>query len=99
MSRSRHRFWAHESSTEDLVFQVWTLPQGVDRGFDEKFMRHVAGYLRDCQNAGLSPSLFQLLLFFESGSILISPPFWVPIWLLGFVQYVLAQGIGRLILG
>ncbi|KAI1377705.1 hypothetical protein F4677DRAFT_415280 [Hypoxylon crocopeplum] len=96
---TRHRFWAHASSQEDLVFKVWAEPQGLDHGFDEKFVRNLVGYQRDCQEANLEPSVLQLILFACGSATVATPPFWVPIWILKLVNYVLAYGIGVALLG
>ncbi|CAH0003348.1 unnamed protein product, partial [Clonostachys byssicola] len=96
---TRHRFWAHSSGAEDLVFKVWAQPQGLERGFDEKFIRNLIGYSRDCQRANMEPSPFQLMLFAEASGTVASPPFWLPIWFLKSVQRVLAYGIGGFLLG
>ncbi|KAI9154972.1 putative oxidoreductase virH [Paramyrothecium foliicola] len=96
---TRHRFWAHHTGKEDLIFKVWARPQGLDRGFDEIFIRHLIGYLRDCQKCNLEPSVFQLMLFAESSATVATPSFWVPTFVLKSVQYALAYGIGGFVLG
>ncbi|KAI0186720.1 hypothetical protein F4808DRAFT_466529 [Astrocystis sublimbata] len=58
---TRHRFWAHATSSEDLVFKVWAEPQDLDNSFDENFLRNFVGYQRDCRRANLKPSTFQLI--------------------------------------
>ncbi|RYP55562.1 hypothetical protein DL769_010119 [Monosporascus sp. CRB-8-3] len=95
----RHRFWAHASNKEDLIFKVWAQPQGLDRGFDEKFIRNLIGYQRDCQRANLTPSIFQLILFGYGSATVGTPPFWVPLWILNLVHYVLAIWIAAALLG
>lgn len=57
---ARHTFWVHKTSTEDTQFIVWVKPQHVKNGLDEGFLRNFAGYLSDCERAGLQPSVFQL---------------------------------------
>ncbi|KAF4953188.1 hypothetical protein FGADI_6163 [Fusarium gaditjirri] len=69
-----HRFWAEAPVTEDLVFRVWAEPQNLDRGFDEAFLRNYLGYLRDCEDQDIQPSVFQLALLGWSGDTLLSPP-------------------------
>ncbi|KAL7931837.1 hypothetical protein V8C35DRAFT_329204 [Trichoderma chlorosporum] len=96
---TRHKFWSHPSNKEDLVFKVWAEPQGLDNSFDEKFIRNLIGYQRDCKMANMTPSVFQILLICYDCATLAAPPFWVPLWLLGAVQYVLAYGIGGYLLG
>lgn len=48
------------------------------------FLRNISGYVRDCVNAGMKPSLFQAVLFGEAASTVMCPPFlgWMPDWLL-----------------
>lgn len=95
----RHRFWAHASSTEDLVFTVWVEPQGLDHGFDESFMRNFTGYLRDCERHKIAPSIFQILLFLYHADIVLTPPFWTPVWLLVVLHHFLAYWVGAGLLG
>ena len=47
----------------------------------------------------MEPSVFQNALFGYNSGIVLSPPFWVPLWILVAVQYVLAFWIGRGLLG
>ncbi|OTB10570.1 hypothetical protein K445DRAFT_27518 [Daldinia sp. EC12] len=95
-----HRFWAHSSNREDLVFKVWAEPQELDHSFDEKYLRNALGYLRDCQQQNMTPSVFQMaLLGWISDTIFVTPSFWVPIWILKLVQYVVGRFIGELLLG
>jgi hypothetical protein len=95
----RHRFWAHASTEEDVVFKVWAEPQDLDHSFDENFLRNFVGYLRDCQKANISPSIFQIILFGYNSATVTSPPFWMPIWVLKAVHYVLAYWIAAGLLG
>lgn len=95
----RHRFWAHPSSQADLVFKVWAEPQGLDKSFDEKFIRNLIGYQRDCKMANMAPSVFQLMLICYDCATLATPPFWTPLWLLSSIQYILAYWIGGRFLG
>ncbi|GAP88224.1 hypothetical protein SAMD00023353_3000140 [Rosellinia necatrix] len=98
----RHRFWSHPSAEESLVFRAWADPcKDVDHILDINFLRNIAGYLADCHATGLSPSMFQLMLFYHDASSLLCPPFidWMPLPLLRFVHYVLAVGIGAWLLG
>lgn len=95
----RHKFWAHASGSEDLVFKVWVEPQDADFGFDESFMRNFSGYLRDCEREGMGPSLFQMLLFLYHSDMVLTPPFWMPIWFLVGLHHVLAYWVGAGILG
>ncbi|KAK3683970.1 hypothetical protein B0T22DRAFT_520386 [Podospora appendiculata] len=96
---TRHRFWAHADGTEDLIFDFWVDPQDVDHGIDARFMRNFAGYLRDCATAGLAPSVFQLALMMYDSGIILSPPFWVPVWILTVLSYVVANWIAAGLLG
>ena len=95
----RHKFWSHESNHENLIFKVWAEPQGLDNSFDEKFIRNLIGYQRDCQMANIEPSLFQLALIAYDSATLATPPFWIPFWLLSSVQYIMAYLIGGYVLG
>ncbi|KLO99253.1 Uncharacterized protein Y057_14507 [Fusarium fujikuroi] len=94
-----HRFWAEAPVTEDLVFRVWAEPQNLDRGFDEAFLRNYLGYLRDCEEQNIQPSVFQLALLSWGGDTLLSPPWWVPLWMLSLIYFMLAHIVGRLFLG
>ncbi|KAF5688766.1 hypothetical protein FDENT_4709 [Fusarium denticulatum] len=96
---TRHRFWAEAPVKEDLVFRVWAEPQNLDRGFDEAFLRNYLGYLRDCEEQSIQPSVFQLALLGWSGDNLLSPPWWVPLWMLRLFHFILAHLAGRLLLG
>ncbi|RYP78225.1 hypothetical protein DL771_000702 [Monosporascus sp. 5C6A] len=84
---------------EDLIFKVWTHPQDLDHGFDEKFIRNLIGYQRDCQRANLTPSIFQLILFGYGSATLGTPPFWLPLCILKLVHYLLAVWIAAALLG
>nr|A0A1J0HSL4.1 RecName: Full=Oxidoreductase iacF; AltName: Full=Iso-A82775C biosynthesis cluster protein F [Pestalotiopsis fici W106-1]APC57598.1 putative cupin [Pestalotiopsis fici] len=98
---TRHRFWPHPSSTEDLVFTAWADPcKDHDHILDLNFLRNLAGYLADCDSEGLQPSPFQLILFFHEASSILCPPFlnWMPLWLLIWVHNGLAW-IAREFLG
>ncbi|KAF1919307.1 hypothetical protein BDU57DRAFT_512329 [Ampelomyces quisqualis] len=89
----RHRFWCHKSSTEDLVFTVWLDPcTETDHLFDLNILRNLTGYMEDCLKAGLEPSPWQMLLFFEDSSSALVPPVlsWMPNWLLTSVHHGLA---------
>ncbi|KAF5620205.1 ankyrin repeat domain protein [Fusarium sp. NRRL 52700] len=96
---TRHRFWAEAPVTEDLVFRVWAEPQNLNRGFDEAFLRNYLGFLRDCEDQNIQPSIFQLALLGWGGDTLLSPPFWVPLWILRLFHFILAHLVGRLLLG
>ncbi|KAF2685187.1 hypothetical protein K458DRAFT_365440 [Lentithecium fluviatile CBS 122367] len=96
---TRHRFWAHASGNEDLIFKVWAEPQGLDHSFDENFLRNFVGYQHDCQKENLTPSVFQLMLMSYNSSTIATPPFWMPIWILKSVHYVLAVWVGAGLLG
>lgn len=98
-SVNRHAFWCHESCSEDLIFKVWLTPENLDHGLDEKFMRNFDGYLVDCEKAKVAPSLFQLLLFLYDADIVLTPPFWVPLFFLKSVHHVLAHWVGHRLLG
>jgi hypothetical protein len=95
----RHRFWAHASTKEDLVFKVWVDPQDVDYGFDENFMRNISSYTRDCERENVAPSIFQILLFMYHSEIVLTPPFWLPLWILVGLHHVSAYWIGAGLLG
>ncbi|KAG8158053.1 hypothetical protein KVR01_011814 [Diaporthe batatas] len=96
---ARHRFWAHESSTEDLIVTFWFEPQGLDHGVDESFMRNVTGYVRDCERHRMAPSVFQIMLFMYHSDMVLTPPFWTPVWLLVALHHVLAYWVGAGLLG
>jgi hypothetical protein len=57
------------------------------------------GYLRDCQRANISPSIFQIILFGYYSATVPSPPFWLPIWLLTAINWFLATWIAERLLG
>ncbi|KAF5962916.1 hypothetical protein FBULB1_13720 [Fusarium bulbicola] len=97
--RTRHKFWAGAPVKADLVFRVWAEPQNLDRGFDEAFLRNYLGYLRDCEDQNIQPSVFQLALLGWNGDTLLSPPWWVPLWMLRLFHFMLAHIVGRLFLG
>jgi hypothetical protein len=94
-----HRFWAHESGNEDLIFHVWAEPQDIDHSFDQNFLRNFQGYLADCERAGLQPSFFQIVLTLYEAATILTPSFWVPLWLLKAVHYFIAYGIAKFLLG
>lgn len=96
----RHRFWAHKSGTEDLVFAVWLDPcTEIDHILDVNFLRNLSGYLEDCLKNGLDPSVFQIILFTEHASSLLCPPFlnWMPVWMLFWVHRGLAWYAHRIL--
>lgn len=95
----RHRFWAHTSGTEDLIFKVWVEPEDLDNGFDESFMRNFGGYINDCNAQKLAPSIFQLLLFLYDSDIVLTPPFWLPLSFLVGLHHVMAYWVGAGLLG
>lgn len=95
----RHRFWVHSSSKEDVVFKVWVEPQDMEYGFDESFVRNLSSYVRDCEREKIAPSIFQIILILYHSEIVITPPFWLPIWLLVGIHHVLAYWIGAGLLG
>ncbi|KAI1807186.1 hypothetical protein F4811DRAFT_40573 [Daldinia bambusicola] len=97
---TRHRFWAHSPVRENLVIKVWAEPQDLGHTFDESFLRNGVGYLRNCQQQNMEPSIFQMaLLGWSSDIIFVTPPFWVPLWILKLVQYVIGFIIGQFLLG
>ncbi|KAI1771738.1 hypothetical protein F4818DRAFT_428908 [Hypoxylon cercidicola] len=100
---TRHRFWAHPSirdKREDLKFQVWAKPNEVDRGFNENCLRNYFGYLKDCLEHNMTPSVFQMALFGWSwDTIMLVPPFWMPLWSLRVIQHVAGHWIGKRLLG
>ncbi|PYH46716.1 cupin domain-containing protein [Aspergillus saccharolyticus JOP 1030-1] len=96
---TRHRFFVHATSQEDVIFRVWADPQDLDHSFDENFLRNFVGYLRDCQRQGIAPSPFQIILFGMNSATVPCLPFWVPIWILRAVAYVLAYWVAEGLLG
>ncbi|KAK9415300.1 hypothetical protein SUNI508_02148 [Seiridium unicorne] len=96
---TRHKFWAHASGKEDVIFKVWVDPQDINHGFDESFVRNFSSYLRDCERDKIPPSIFQILLYLYHSDIVLTPPFWLPIWLLAGLHHVFAYWIGAVILG
>ncbi|KAI1660863.1 hypothetical protein F4813DRAFT_348612 [Daldinia decipiens] len=97
---TRHRFWAHSSTQEDLIFKVWAEPQEFEHAFDENYLRNALGYLRNCQEENIKPSIFQMaLLGWSSDTIFVTPPFWVPIWILRLIQYMIGCVVGQILLG
>ncbi|KAI1430765.1 hypothetical protein GGR50DRAFT_698692 [Xylaria sp. CBS 124048] len=96
---TRHRFWCHKSSTENLVFHGWIDPQDKDYILDKNYLRHLQGYIADCDKANVKPSIFQIILFSYHASTVLSPPFWVPLWLLNGTHYILANWIAQGLLG
>lgn len=85
---------------ENLEFHVWAEPADVNRGFDENYLRNALGYLRDCQQQGLEPSIFQMALFgWLSDTLFVAFPFYVPIWMLVLIQNFLGRVIGKKLLG
>ncbi|KAL6857685.1 hypothetical protein ACO1O0_005127 [Amphichorda felina] len=97
---TRHRFWAHKSGTEDLVFAVWLDPcTEVDHILDVNFLRHLSGYVEDCLKNGLKPSVLQIILLTEHASSLLCPPFlnWMPVWMLFWVHRGLAWYAHRIL--
>ncbi|KAK6221164.1 hypothetical protein QIS74_04893 [Colletotrichum tabaci] len=98
---TRHRFWAHKSGTENLVFTVWLDPcKDVDFLLDVNFLRNLSGYVDDCLKAGIKPSVFQIILFTENATSLLCPPFlnWMPTWFLVWAHCGLAW-IAETVLG
>jgi hypothetical protein len=76
------------------------MPQDVEYGFDENYLRNILGYLRDCQQQKIDVSIFQMaLLGWSSDTLFICPAFWVPLWILKLAQFVLGHVIGSYILG
>lgn len=74
-------------------------PQGLDHGFDESFMRNFTGYLKDCEKYKVAPSIFQILLFLYHGDMVLTPPFWTPVWFLVLVHHFFAYWVGAGLLG
>ena len=66
---------------------------------DKNALRNFQGSLADCDRANLKPSVFQLLLFTYDTSTVLTPPFWVPLWLLTLTHHVLAYWIAQGLLG
>jgi hypothetical protein len=76
------------------------MPQDVEHGFDENYLRNILGYLRDCQQQNINVSIFQMaLLGWSSDTLFICPPFWVPLWILKVAQFTVGHVIGKLLLG
>ncbi|KAK6210533.1 hypothetical protein LQW54_006141 [Pestalotiopsis sp. IQ-011] len=99
---SRHRFWSPPSSTESLVFHGWADPcKDVDHILDINFLRNIVGYVADCDKAGISPSIFQIILFYQDASSLWTPSAlnWMPLWIISMIHYVAAYGIAMTLLG
>ncbi|KAF2177778.1 hypothetical protein K469DRAFT_719540 [Zopfia rhizophila CBS 207.26] len=96
---TRHRFWAHPSGTEDLIFNVWTEPQEIDHSFDINFLRNFIGYLADCTRQNIKPSFFQVVLICYDAGTVLTPGFWVPLWFLKLLHYVAAYWVAVGILG
>lgn len=97
-----HRFWSHPSATEDLIFHGWADPcKDEDHILDVNFLRNLTGYLADCHEAKLQPSVFQLILFLDHASSVLTPPFlnWVPRWILLGIHRLLAKWIAAGLLG
>ena len=85
--------------TEDLSFFCWVEPQGLAHSFDEDFLRNYAGYISDCALQGVKPAYLQVLLTAYDSGTLMTPNFWVPIWLLHAAHIVAAYGVAWLVLG
>lgn len=62
-------------------------------------MRNFTGYLRDCERHKVAPSIFQILLFLYHADIVLTPPFWMPVWLLVLLHHFLAYWVGAGLLG
>lgn len=62
-------------------------------------MRNFTGYLRDCERHKIAPSIFQILLFLYHGDMVLTPPFWMPVWLLVLLHHFLAYWVGAGLLG
>lgn len=58
---SRHRFFSHPSSTQDLKIRVKLDPEDIEKRLDEAFLRNFFGYMGDCEKYKMDPSPFQLL--------------------------------------
>ncbi|KAI1112708.1 hypothetical protein F5Y14DRAFT_245149 [Nemania sp. NC0429] len=98
---TRHRFWSHKTSTEDLVFTIWLDPcKDTDYIMDVNTLRNLTGYMGDCQKAGVKVSPWQMLLFFENASSIVCPPGtgWMPLWMLTPLHHGLAW-IAETVLG
>ncbi|KAI3324039.1 hypothetical protein HD806DRAFT_58928 [Xylariaceae sp. AK1471] len=96
---TRHRFWFHESSTEDVVFRGWIDSQDKDQGLDRDVLRNYQGYIVDCRKNNLEPSFFQLALIMYDASTILTPPFWMPLALLTGLNHMLARWMGQYLLG
>lgn len=62
-------------------------------------MRNFSSYLKDCEKDGMAPSIFQMLLFLYHSDMVLTPPFWMPIWFLVGLHHVLAYWVGAGLLG
>lgn len=66
-----HRF-ENASKTEDLVVDIHLAPESYEN--EQRFFRNFFGYLNDCRNAKVAPSLFQLLVFLASADTPVAIP-------------------------
>lgn len=62
-------------------------------------MRNFTGYLNDCEKHHLAPSIFQLVLFLYDADMVLTPPFWVPLWILMGLHHLLGYWVGLYLLG
>lgn len=78
---------------------MWAEPQDLDNSFDENFLRNFQGYLADCHKSNIEPSFFQIVLLLHGAATVLTPSFWVPIWILRIASYVLARWVAGGLLG
>lgn len=62
-------------------------------------MRNFTGYMRDCERHKVAPSVFQLLLFLYHSDMVLTPPFWTPVWFLVALHHFFAYWVGAGLLG
>lgn len=62
-------------------------------------MRNLSGYFNDCSKQNMAPSVFQILLFMYDADIVLTPPFWLPLWFLMGLHHAMAYWVGARVLG
>jgi mannose-6-phosphate isomerase-like protein (cupin superfamily) len=93
-----HRF-ENASKTEDFVLEIHLTPESYED--EQRFFRNFFGYLDDCKQAKVEPSLFQLLVFLHSADTPLALPLpteWLGRWV-SRVFLIAVAGWGRLGLG
>lgn len=66
-----HRF-ENASSTEDLKINIQLDPEDYEN--EQRFFRNFFGYLDDCKQRKMSPSIFQLFVFLHSADTPLAIP-------------------------